>query len=228
VTRFVPGAGAERGMVGGTCRRGAAGERASVRDVGAGPSFERYVSGLPGGLGAHPTAQAKGSVVRGLLEELTPELVRALPAALHPLALAPPLDSDWIPETHFCALVHAIAERRRLGGSELLAWFRARNRALFSSPLYRLLMEVATPEAMLRHAGKRWGIFHRGSTLELDGYADDGVRVTLKFPPGLFDATMLGVFGEAFAAALEAARAKGPVVKVEASGPSFARYLARW
>jgi hypothetical protein len=199
-----------------------------VRDVVAGPNFERYVSGLSGGLGAHPAAQAKGSLVRNLLEEQPPGLVEVLPAVLHPLVLDPPVDSDWIPETHLCALVHAVAERRRYTETEFLAWIRARNRALFASPLYRLLMAVVSPEAMLRHAGKRWGNFHRGSTLELDGYADDGVRATLVYPPGLFDGVMLRTFAEAFAAALEAARSKDPSVALEATGPGFARYVGRW
>jgi hypothetical protein len=199
-----------------------------VLDVAAGPSFERYVSGLPGGLAAHPAAQAKGSLVRNLLEEQPPEVLRTLPAAIRPLALDPPMDSDWVPEAQLCALVHALAERRGFREAQLLAWVRARKRALFSSPLYQLLMSVGSPEAMLRHAGRRWSNFHRGSTLELDGYADDGVRVTLAFPPGLFDAVMLRATAETFAAALQAARAPRPVVVVEAAGPGFARYLGRW
>lgn len=197
-------------------------------DAGEGPSFDRYVAGLPGGLDAFPAAQAKGSIVRSVIEAQPDALLRSLPEPVRALALDAPMDSEWVPETHFGALVHAVCERRRYGRREYCEWVRACNRALFASPLYRLLMTVVSPEALLRHAGKRWSNFHRGSTLELDGFADDGVRLTLTFPAGVFDPLILGGFAEAFAAALEAARAKDPVVAIDASGPGFARYLARW
>jgi hypothetical protein len=199
-----------------------------VGDASFFPSYDRYVNGLPGGLGAHPAAQAKGSIVRSHLEDLSPGLLRSLPTPLLRLAADPPVDSDWVPETYLCALIHAIAERRRYSEREFLAWIRARNRALFARPLYRLLMTVVSPEALMRHAGRRWGNFHRGSSLELDGYSDDGARFTLSFPEGLFDRAPLLAFGQAFAAALELAGAKDPLVDVETEGVGFARYLARW
>ena len=199
-----------------------------MRSAWTGPSYERYVAGLPGGLASHPGAQAKGSIIRSHLDALSPELVATLPDPLRQLAAEPPMDSDWVGETYLCALIHAIAERRRHGEREFLAWIRERNRALFRRPLYAILMAVATPEVALRAVGKRWGNFHRGTTLALEGVADDGVRVGLTFPATLFDPLMLAAFGEAFAAALEAAHAKDPTVVVQASGPGFARYLARW
>jgi hypothetical protein len=199
-----------------------------VRDGDEGPSFERYVAGLPGGLDAFPAAQAKGSVIRSVIEAQPDEVLRGLPAPIRGLAIDPPIDSDWVPEVHFGALVHAVAEARGYSAREHCAWLRACNRALFASPLYRILMTVVSPEAMLRHAGKRWSNFHRGSTLDLDGFADDGARVTLRFPAGLFDLLVLRGFAEAFAAALEAAHARDPIVEIEARGAGFARYLARW
>ncbi len=200
----------------------------SVRETAAGPSFERYVRGLPGGLAAYPPSVAKGSLVRTFLEGQSADVLRRLPAPLQHLVSDPPIDSDWIPEAQFCALLHALGEARDLPDPELLAWIRARNRTLFSGPLYRLLMTVISPERALRQAANRWGVFHRGSTLSFDGFADDGARVTLAFSPGLFDPFMQRALGEAFAAALESARAREPSVEVEAAGPRFARYLARW
>jgi hypothetical protein len=200
----------------------------SVHDTEDRPSYARYVAGLTGGLDAFPDARAKGSLVRSVLEGQPPELLRELPEPIRAIAVDPPVDSDWVPEAHVCALVHAIAERRQYGIREYCAWVRGSNRALFASPLYRILMAVVSPGALLRHAGKRWGNFHRGSTLVLDGFADDGARLTLMFPSGVYDALLLRGFGEAFAAALEAARAKDPVVEVDASGAGFARFLARW
>lgn len=199
-----------------------------MTDGGVSPSFERYVTGLPGGLEAFPALVTKGSVVRSLLDGQPDDVLRGLPAPVRALAVDPPIDSDWIPETHFAALLHALAEARHLEGRAFRAWIRLANRSLFASPLYRILMAVVSPEALLRHVDRRWNNFHRGSTAALDGFADDGARVTLRFPAGVFDGLVLEAFAEAFAAALEAAQAKAPVVVVEAAGPGFARYLARW
>ena len=199
-----------------------------VRDADGLPSYERYVAGLTGGLDAFPDAQAKGSLVRSVLEGQPPELLRTLPEPVRALALSSPVDSEWVPETHLAALVHAVSELRRFGEHEYCGWIRGCNRALFARPLYRLLMAVASPEGLLRHAGKRWGNFHRGSGLDHDGVSDDGVRLTLTFPAGLFDELLLRGYGESFAAALEASRAGDPLVEIEARGPGFACYRARW
>jgi hypothetical protein len=89
-------------------------------------------------------------------------------------------------------------------------------------------MAVMSPGALVRFAGGRWANWHRGTTLEIEGVADDGVRGTLTFPRGLFDARLLRIFGEAFIAALQLASAVSPVVTVVEAGPESARYLVRW
>jgi hypothetical protein len=186
------------------------------------------VASLPGGLAAHPGAQAKGSLVRAFLEGQPANVLRRLPDPLQHFVREPPIDSDWIPEAQFCAFFHALCEALGQLPGDRAAWIRARNQSLFAGPLYRLLMTVASPERILRESARRWGVFHRSSTLDFEGFSDDGARVGLAFPPGLFDPFLLDAFAEAFAAALELARAKDPIVQVEASGPGFARYLARW
>jgi hypothetical protein len=191
--------------------------------------LERYVAGLAGGLDAYPAALAKGALVRNLLEEEpVAELLPALPEPLRTLVADPPIGSEWIPEAHFDALLLAVADARGLTDEQLLAWTRGRNRRLFSSPAYRILMAVAAPAQLLRFAGARWGNWHRGTTLEVDGIADDGVRFSLEYPRGLLDGTMLRVYGEAFAAALELANAPTPEVEVIAEEPGLARYRASW
>lgn len=198
-------------------------------DGEGGPSLARYIAGLPGGLDAYPAAQAKGSLVRSVLGgRPVAELLPRLPPALRSLAAEPPIGSDWVPEAHLGALIHAIAEHRGYTRADVLAWLRVQNLALFTSPVYRVLMLVASPEALLRHAGRRWGNWHRGSTLGFEGFADEGACVTLAFPVGLFDGLLVAAYGAVFGAALEVAHAKHPVVGVDASGPGFARYVARW
>jgi len=191
--------------------------------------LERYLAGLPGGLDAHPEAQAKGSLVRSALEgQPVAELVPGLPGPLQRLATDPPIGSEWVPEAHFGALLLALGDRRGMTDDEVCAWARARNRALFESPAYRILMTVMSPAALVRFAGRRWENWHRGTRLDVEGAADEGVRLELVYPAGLFDALLLRVYGEAFAAALELSNAAVPVVAVEVIAPGSARYLVRW
>lgn len=191
--------------------------------------MERYLAGVPGGLEGHPEAQAKGSLVRSALEDQPlGALAGVVPAALRNLVTEPPIGSEWVPETHFTALMYAIADLRRLSDDELRAWARDRNRALFRSPAYKILMAVVSPGAMVRFAGRRWANWHRGTELQVEGIDDDGVALTLRFPDGLFDVLALTVYAEAFCAALEMANARSPAVTLEGHGKDFARYLARW
>ncbi|HSM92566.1 MAG TPA: hypothetical protein VLT47_06715 [Anaeromyxobacteraceae bacterium] len=191
--------------------------------------MERYLAGLPAGLDAFPECVAKGSVLRStLVQQPVAEIAARLPAALRALVVDPPVDSEWMSEVRFVAIYLGVADVRGLADDEVLAWSRDRNRALFRNPAYRILMAVSSPATLLRGATMRWSNWHRGSTLEIEGITDAGVRALLRFPPGLFDGLMLKVFGEAFSAALELARAPSPRSAVELVEPGVARYLVTW
>lgn len=197
---------------------------------GAGlPRLEAYLATLAGGLDAHPACLAKGSLVRNLLEgQPLEELARRLPPALRRHVVEPPVDSEWIPEVHLTSLYLAVADLRALRDEDLLAFARDRNRALFRSPVYRFLMEAVSPATLIRFGGQRWGNFHRGTRLDLEGVSDDGVRFTLRFPEGLLPPLMLRVYAQAFVAAFELARARFPDVRVEAEDAGSGRFVAIW
>jgi hypothetical protein len=202
-----------------------------VRDGGSwgSPRVERYLAGLGKGVDGLPGAKAKGSLVRSVLEgQPAAELTPRLPPQVRPVVVEPPVGSAWVPETYFATIFHAVADLRGLSDADVLAWSRARNRALFSNPVYRLLMAVGSPAAMLRHAGLRWSQWHRGSALAFEGFSDAGAWLSLTFPAGLYDRLLLSAFGEALAAALEMGGATDPVVRVESEAAGVARYLARW
>ncbi len=191
--------------------------------------LDRWLAGVPGGLAAYPDVQAKGSILRSVLAgQPTRELAARLPPELQRLVLDPPVGSEWVPEVHFAAVLLGVTDVAGMTEDEVLAWARAHNRALFESPAYRILMAVMSPASLVRFAGKRWENWHRGTRLDVAGVSDDGVRATLAFPPGLYDALLLRVFGQAFVAALELSNAAFPTVVVEEAGPESARYLARW
>jgi len=191
--------------------------------------LERWLAGLPRGLDSYPDAVAKGSLTRSVLAgQPTAELLPALPAPLHRYVTDPPMAGEWVPEAHLAALIHSVADLRGMTDGEVCAWAREQNRALFSSAAYRILMVVVSPGSLLRFAARRWEYWHRGTSLEAAEISDEGVRLTLRFPVGLFDGLLLRTYAEVFTAALEMAHAKAPEVHVEREGPGRATYLARW
>jgi len=194
------------------------------------PRVSAYLAGLPGGLDAHPGCLAKGAVVRNLFQDHLELRARAaeLPQALGRLLADPPLAGEWIPEVHFVALFHALNDLLGLDDAAVLVRARSRNRTLFEGPTYRILMAVLSPMSLLRFAGKRWSTFHRGTDLVVDGATDDGVRVHVTFPPGLFDPLILSAFGTAFEAALELSGARAPRVRLARVEKGSGHYLAVW
>jgi hypothetical protein len=200
-----------------------------VSGHGFSPRVERYLSAIPRGLDGFPECQAKGALVRNLLErQPLDEVTARLAPPLRRLAEDPPVGSEWIPEVLFSALLLAVADARGLTDVEVLSWSRERNRALFRSAAYRILMAVAAPAQLIRFAGARWANWHRGSTLEVEAIADDGVRCVLRHPPFLFDSTLHRVYAQAFLAALELAHAPNPSVHVATESTELVRYRAAW
>jgi hypothetical protein len=190
---------------------------------------EAYLSSLPGGLFAYPECQAKGILVRSLAsEEIYAGAAARLPAPLRQLVEEQPIGSEWIPEVQFEALTYALADVCGQDDDDILAAVRGRDRRMFESSTYRMLMVGSSPAALLRGADLRWANWHRGSTLEVEGIADNGVSLAVRFPRGLFDGLHLRVFGESFLAALELSQARSPRVDIVEAGAGYARYRAAW
>ncbi len=191
--------------------------------------MEAYLSSLPGGVDAYPECQAKGILVRMLAgEEAFGWIAEQLPPPFRRLIEDPPMGSEWVPEVHYLALLYALADATGLDDDGILAGVRDRDRRMFELPAYRILMAAPSPGTLLRGADQRWGTFHRGSTLEVEGIADDGVRVGLRFPRGLFDGLHLRLFAEAFLAALDLCAAKRPRAEILEARAGYARYKLAW
>jgi len=191
--------------------------------------LEAYLSSLPGGLAAYPECQAKGILVRMLAsEEVYAGAAPKLPQPFRRLVEEQPIGSEWIPEVHYQGLIYALADVCSQDDDGILAGVRARHRRMFESPTYRILMVSSSPAALLRGADLRWANWHRGSTMEVEGIADDGVRLAVRFPRGLFDGLHLRVFAESFLAALDLSQARSPRVEIIEAGAGFVRYRAAW
>jgi hypothetical protein len=190
---------------------------------------EAYLSALPGGLSAHPECQAKGVLVRNLAaEEAYAAAAAALPDPYRRMIEDPPMGSEWVPEVHYQALLYAVADATGQDDDALLAGVRPRDRRMFETPAYRILMATPSPAALLRGADVRWANWHRGSTLDVEGIADDGVRLAIRFPRALFDGLQLRVIAESFLAALDLTGAASPSAEIREAGPALVRYRVKW
>lgn len=188
-------------------------------------AIERYLAGLPDGLGSFPTYVQKGSVFREFLRGFAASrLLPALPAEVAALITTPPSVNEWIPEVH--ANVVWVAARAELfpddDAFEEMA--HRQNLRLISSPLYAILFKLVSPERVLRSASSRWAQFHRGIELGTPTFREREATIEMRCPRGLVPSFLAKAYATGFRAALEAAG--GRHVRVElvdqaASGFTF-------
>jgi len=194
--------------------------------IGRYPTLARYLARLPGGVSAHPSCQAKGSVLRMYLDAYP--LDSSLPDAPEELlSLGTTSPGAWVPEVHNCAVSALIRDVYFTRDDEFYVWMKKAAAALFRKPLYRLLMLVASPNLVIAGADKRFTQFHRGTTLTLEqnGQSAD---VRMEYPPYLYDTFVLRQFSCAFEAAAEAAGATNCRSEWEETGRERAVVRMTW
>jgi hypothetical protein len=194
------------------------------------PSVDRYLATLPNGLASYPECCVKASVLRNTLgsKPLGPDV--ELPLALRRLVDHPPPLTEWIPEVHFNAVSLAIREVHFNPRSldDYLAWTFEQNRKLLSTPLYRVLFLLLTPERLLSGMQNRWSAFRRGTELQIVSRAAGRVELRLRHPAFLYPALSSQGMSAAFQAAMEHAGAKQARVEVASPGSTETTFLATW
>ena len=200
------------------------------------PSVVSYLARLPDGVDSHPTALVKGSVVRVALR---PEITAAdwtgvdVPGSVRDLVQHPPSVSAWVPEAHYCALLEAIYDRwfatAEGGGMPAYdAWLLAGARTLMRSPIYRALFFVAGVQRIVTAGADRWGMFHRGSSLELLTRGPGSSELRIHFPPYLFGPSPLLAVEVGVRSSVEAAGGNDVVTECRVEGPASAYYRVTW
>ena len=184
------------------------------------PRLAGYLSQLPRGLDSHPGCLAKGTVFRSLLETKPLPAVPAkgeIPDGLHALLVNPPMRSTWLPEATNAALNYLIGDVHDLAEPEHLKVAEQAALRLYNGPIYKLMMNIVSPQTLLSVASARWGAMHQGTKLSAEKLGASGMRLVLDFPEGLFTGFGLRLWGGVFRVTLEHSRAKGAkVVMTEA------------
>ncbi len=100
--------------------------------------------------------------------------------------------------------------------------------AMYSRPMYRILMHSVSPERVLRTASDRWSKFHEGVALEMNESGAGHAAMTLHFPAPLYDGLLCRGWVGSFRAAAEAAGATDVDARLVGTAPTSARYDLRW
>ncbi|HTQ46007.1 MAG TPA: hypothetical protein VMI75_24795 [Polyangiaceae bacterium] len=195
----------------------------------AAPSVEAYLASLPRGLASYPECVFKGDSLDAWLRQTPTHDVAHLVSP----QLAALLDRDrpigtWVPEVQVNALYLAIRDAHFADDAAYLAHAGESNRAVLDTPFNRVVFWAASPRAILRSAGLRWGSLHRGSSIEVRSARDSSVEIVLSFPRGLFPEIVLRANALGMAVALENTGARDVEVHLRAVEPTRALFAARW
>jgi hypothetical protein len=197
--------------------------RAKPRGATSSPGLDfalltQYVDALPEGLDSYPKALTSGAIILSLLLDplRRPPLGVGLPSPLEDLICTPPAATAWVPLVKLCAFhaaVYDFAFAEKGGVPAYEEWTFQRNLQLTKNPLYRKILAVESPEALLAsYSSGRWSAFYRGTSLHVMNVAKHSASLRLTHPAHAWPEISRIALGAALRAAFVIARAKSATV----------------
>jgi hypothetical protein len=178
---------------------------------------QAYLDSIPGGLGGHPDAQVKASVLLAWVEQHdVTTLKERLPPPLHMYLDGGFPVSRWVPEVHAMTIYLTLREAFFISDGAFVEDAFERNRALFTRPMYRVLSRMLTAMRLAQGAALFYGQLHRGTTLDIQTGASTWL-VSLRHPEFLIPELIGRCLGTAFRAALTLKGATGIDVEKQQS-----------
>jgi len=193
------------------------------------PRLHRYLAGLPAGEASHPDCLVRSSLCHALIEGMpgpAPD-VAGVPPLIARILKNPPVQI-WMPEVEVMALSLFIADRWQMTDAQAKQWLKRQNRSFFRSLMYRAVMAIVSPAALVPRAATRWSAVHRGSHLEARVIAPTQGEMVLRFPEHLYDRSLLYHFTAVFEAALENSNAMLGEVELVESDAVHGVYRFAW
>jgi len=191
------------------------------------PRMALYLESLPSGLASYPESQIKAGYCREILGNVG-RLPQGLPPPLAELVTAMPPISSWIPEVHHQAIIESIIDEFFPSREAYLTLAYTCQRRLFSHRIYAPILQLVSPQRLLRQAPRRWSNFHRGTTLRVLEEGTGRAVLRIEHPPELFSATGLRSLAGGFRAAVDASRAKECDVLITEHDNGATTYRLRW
>jgi len=196
------------------------------------PSAAAYLASLPQGPASFPSCRMNRHVLEHVGADF-PDLVTELdaPSAVVDVFTAR-VNGDWITEATGNVIYLMIRDRFFRDDAAFRAWNQQNIDRLVRNPVFRAIMVLLSPSLVVMGAAKRWGSFHQGTEMKTEPMGQAGgrmqVRGSLTYPEGIYDRRLLELHCSTFLAALVAARATEPDVKLGAVTPGRAEYVASW
>lgn len=194
------------------------------------PSVAAYLETLPAGASSYPECSVKASLLRNAIESrpLGPEV--PLPPELRALVDHPPPVTAWMPEVLFNALMLAIREVHfgPRDSEGFLTWVYEQNKKILSTPLYRILFLVVSPERLLVGMEKRWASFRRGTEAHVVRLGTHDIELHVRSPPNLYALQNVQGMAEALRAAVTCAGARRAEGQGTVKSSTEVVYRLRW
>lgn len=131
-----------------------------------------------------------------------------MPESLVRLLTRPVPVSTWLPSVHSLALTMVFRDLVGGGDGGFMTFVRASTRAMYQTPMYRILMVVVDSLRLLEAAGVRWSKFNRGSTMAVIDATPGSAVIRFEYPPNLYSPAHYAGLEGAYSAALEVAGAR--------------------
>lgn len=194
----------------------------------ASPSLDAYIASLPHGLDSYAGCQQKAVVLRQFLPgHLVREVADLVPKSLVSLVEDPPPVTEWVSEVKATAIYLALRDTMSTEDA-FVDFAHTMNRRLMSSPVYRILYALVSPERILRGCAARWGQMHRGTELRPQRVADGEAILRLSFPQMLVPHVLARAYATAYRAALELSGAKDISVECRDASSTGYTFVASW
>ncbi len=196
------------------------------------PRAAAYVASLPQGLDSFPECRMNHLVLVHVPTDF-PELVtgQELPPRLAEF-FEKRIRGDWFNEAVGNAIYLMIRDCCFRDDASFQGWNQKNIDRLIRNPLFRAIMVLLSPALVVIGAGKRWTSFHQGTQMKTEAVGQSGgrlqVRGLLTFPAGIYDPLLLRLHTSTFLAALIAAKADKPEVRLGEVTATSAEYLASW
>lgn len=195
------------------------------------PETSAYLAALPDGLSSFAQCEVKGSVVRQLVDGFDRSILGELPEASRALIDAPPPVSAWVREVPVNVILLATSEQlaRTTGRRDAMnARAYEASKRLLSTPLYKILFLVVSPERLVSGVDRRWNALRRGTRLELLAHSPRTAHLRAHMPEGLYTRSLLELRASSMRAALECAGARNAKVALEALTKSTVDFMCSW
>ncbi len=209
--------------------------RASRFELDLGPSASRlletrgYLASLPQGFSSYPDHTQKASIYRTFLAETDfSTIADKLPSAIRKIVERPLLPSTWVTETLATSLFLAARDLCFDDDDDFVEHFHGVNRTIISSPMYRVLFALASPERFLSGSPKRMATLHRGIGVDVSALHEKVVRIELTSPPNLIPRLIARCYATGFGAAARAAGGKEVAARLIRHEPLVSTFEISW